>query len=187
METISFKIYVPDGKFHLTTTTIVFGVAILMCSVSWLADQYKSWEIIRNVILCIGVAVFFFFVVSSPFRYQVLAGEIKGEIVFTPDAIIVNNNEFKLQSVCDLDFVVRDYHGQRLQQRGRSFYPRLLQGVDNYVTFTDNKGQTQTIYFRLETEHHYQDLAPFINQAIKLKKMDFKRGIDLVGIENVSI
>jgi hypothetical protein len=55
------------------------------------------------------------------------------------------------------------------------------------MTFSDKNNDSHLIYFKMQTQHSYLLLSSFINEAIKCKKMEFKRGIDLLGIENVSI
>ena len=136
-----------------------------------------------------GHAAYFLihYIAASFFTYKSLNGTLAGEIEFENDRIVINNKTYELKNISNLDFGFNDYYGQNKPRTYKSANPVLSQGVNNYVTFTDASGETQTVYFKLATEHHYQELTPFINEAIKAKKMDFKRGIDLMGIENISI
>jgi hypothetical protein len=73
-----------------------------------------------------------------------------------------------------------------MSSNGRDLNPKLYQGVGNYITFSDNMNVTQTLYFQMLNKDSHLALSPFINEAIRAKKMSFNRGIELVGIENIS-
>jgi|SRR6185437_5836173 len=123
---------------------------------------------------------------SSFFTYKPLRGKITGDLRFEDDQLMVDDHVFKLCDLATTDFSFYDYYSQS-STNGRDLDPKLSQGVNNYVTFTDKKDQSQPIYFRIQSEHGKDALAPFINKAIKLKKTEFKRGIDLLGIESISM
>ena len=187
MDRISFTTFIPDGKkFHWTPNWIMFGLWASAIFLSWLLDyphspynDLKGW-----VLICVG-GLSLYFLIASFFTYKPLNGTLSGEIIFGDAAIIVNDETFELKDINDLDFYFFDYYGKTTGS-GRDFDPKMYQGVNNYVTFTDKLNQTHTIYFKMETEHSYLSLDTFINAAIKAKKMQFQRGIDLLGIENIS-
>jgi len=189
MDRISFDIYEPDGKkFHFISNPnfIVFSLWAIVIFFFWkfseISPPYsESREIILGIVLLINI----YYLLTSFFKYKPLNGEMNGEIIFEADSVIINKKIFPIKSINNLNFWLGDYYGKKVIY-GQSFSPSLYQGVNNYVQFTDNLNQTQTIYFRMMTEHSYLSLCPFINEAVKLNKMQFKQAVDLVGYGNVS-
>lgn len=189
MDRISFVIFIPDEKkFHLTPNWIVYGLWFTTIGFFWLFDNYFTGddEFRTIIVFCVAI-VTFYYLITSFVKYKSLNGTLNGDVIFEEDRIKVNDKIFELKDINNLDFCVNDYYGKKALTSRGDFDPQLSQGVNNYVTYTDSSGETQTIYFKLATEHHYDCLSPFINAAIKAKKLAFKRGIDIVGIENVSI
>ncbi|SDT62547.1 hypothetical protein SAMN05216490_4413 [Mucilaginibacter mallensis] len=187
MDRISFTIFIPDGKkFHWTPNWIMLILWTITIGSFWIFDSFSSSndEFRTIVAYCVG-GLSIYFIIASFFTYKALNGTLDGEIIFENSAIIVNDETFELKDINALDFSFFDYYGKTTGS-GRDFNPKMYQGVNNYVTFTDKFNQTHTIYFKMETEHSYLSLDTFINAAIKAKKLQFKRGIDLLGIENIS-
>ncbi len=182
---VSFPIYQPEeDRFRLTPNWIVLGLILSIFGVTWLFDSPHS-EFRSDWTMFAGLAIGYF-LISSWWKYEPLNGAINGIIKFESDSIIEDGKTYHLKDIINLDFRFVDFYGKR-STNGRDFNPKLSQGVNNYVTFTYSAGEDQVIYFQLRNKDEYKSLSPFINEAIKLKKMQFKDGIDLVGIENVSI
>jgi hypothetical protein len=189
---VSFPIYQPEEKrFRITPNWIVMGSWALTIIIGWLITDVfpvnneirSDWGISYGIVFIITI----FFIITSFSTYEPLNGALNGEIKFNNDGIIVATKVFELKDIANLDFGFNDFYGQKIIRGYKSVNPILSQGVNNYVTFTDNNNEEQVIYFQLKAKDEYKSLSPFINEAIKLKKMQFKQGIDLVGIENVSI
>lgn len=188
MDSISFDIYIPDQKkFHLTPNLIVFGIWLIMAVFFGVFDGVipNSGDY-RGYAALIGLVVSVYYLFISFFTYKPLNGKLIGKIVFTDDHFEINNTPYYLKDTYDLDFFIEDYYGKS-SSNGRSFDPRLYQGVNNYVSFADKNNEDHIVYFKLPTQHSYLSLAPFINRAIKLNRMAINRGIELLGIENISI
>jgi hypothetical protein len=188
MDRISFDIFEPEKKrFHLTPNWIVFGLWFLAIGFLWLFDNIlPDIGTVRGIVAgCIFLISMYYLIVSFA-TYKPLSGKLEGEIKFVDDCIIINGKSFDLKNISAIDFSFYDYYGKS-STYGRSFDPKLYQGVNNNISFIDNKNETHLVYFKMQTEHSYLSLAPFVNQAIKLNKMPFNRGIELLGIENVSI
>jgi hypothetical protein len=188
MERISFDIYIPDQKkFHLTPDWIVFGLWFIVIGFFWALDgvlpdsgYYRGFAALMVAIVSI------YYLITSFWTYKPLNGKLEGQIVINQDSFIINNTAYSLKDIYNLDFLIYDYYGKS-STIGRSFSPRLYQGVNNYISFTDKNNEDHLVYFKLQTEHSFQSLAPFINRAIKLNRMSTSRGIELMGIENISI
>ena len=172
-EQVVFEIFEPDGKkFHLTPNWLMLflwlpTMASLYCLSNNILIQYK----VEVLIWIISVfAIYLFFSISSYFTYMPLFGVLKGEIEFKNDAVTVNDKAIKLSEINNINFTINDFYGQR-STAWHSFNPKYSLGIDNYFTYTDNLNQAHIIYFKLATEHHYESLSPFIEEAIKSKKM----------------
>lgn len=189
MDKIEFEIFEPDGKkFHLTSNWLIFFLWILtILPLFFLSNDYMNSI---KTIICIWVgtvaAISIFLMINSYFAYMPLFGKLNGELVFENGNIIINGKTFKLSEINDIDFVINDFYG-KYYRLSRDFNPKYAQGVDNYISFTDNLNQMHIIRFKLATEHHYESLSPFINDAVKAKKIQFNKAADIIGIENVSI
>jgi len=128
----------------------------------------------------VGMFLFaMYFLLTSFFTYKSLNGTISGEIRFKKDSFIVGDTTYLLTDLKDLDFYFGDYYEWIWAYK--SFNSQRSQGVKNYVTFTDKKDDTYQVNFRVQSEHGHQAFAPFINEAVKLRKMDFKRAAVLLG------
>ncbi|MGZ3757158.1 MAG: hypothetical protein ACXVAY_17340 [Mucilaginibacter sp.] len=192
MDNASFPIYEPDGQsFHLTNNWIVFGLLGIDIVLGYLwsillpaNNEFRSdWQI--SYFLLFFLSIYYF--IASYSSYEPLTGTVNGQVKFEKSRIIVDKKPFELQSISNLDFRLSDFYGKKSIRLSIDFNPRFSQGVNNYVSFLDSNNEDQGCYFQLKNEQEFKSLSPFINEAIKLKKMDFKQGIDLLGIENVSL
>jgi hypothetical protein len=189
MERLSFDIFKSEKKkFRLTPNWIVLSLWAITILFLWIFDSVFPPNSAGRVIwLACVLAVTIYYLISSFFAYEPLKGILNGKIIFENGSITLYKEVFELKDISGLDFEFKDFCGKRILQMGANCNPTLSQGVGNYITFIDKNSQTQLIYFKLETKQSYLLLSPFINEAIKLKKMEFKRGIDLLGIENVVV
>jgi hypothetical protein len=189
MDSVSFEAFEPDGKkFHWTHDWIV-GALLIPLIVSWIINGNNSgpagdWQTLY-VIGAFLVAMYF--LLTSFFTYKSLNGTMCGEIIFKKDNIIVNDTTFLLNDLKELDFYFGDYYGEWVWTYAKSFNSKRSQGVNNYVIFTNNADESYQVSFRVQSEHGYQALAPFINEAVKLRKMDFKRASDLLGNDGIPV
>jgi len=192
MEDVELQIFVPNEKRSwLTPNIILYAGLFASISICWFIQanfgERNFWyPLMQGLAILLGVAIIGFIFFSN-FIYERLNGVLKGEIIFKKDKVAINDRIFELSEMSNLDFNLSDYYGRARHSIRADLNPKLSSGVNNYITFTDASGETNLIYFKLATQLHYQDLAPFINEAIKLKKMTFKQAIDIVGIENVAI
>lgn len=192
MENVQFPMYEPDKKALKFTpdTIMIIMIGVIVGIEVLFKDQLKSStstlaSFVNIFLICTGLLAFYY-LITSFFRHKPLYGKLDGFIQFTPHAIIIKNNIYLLKTIAGIDFRLNDYYGES-STNGRSFNPKLSQGVKNFVTFIDEAQQEHIIYFKLEDKHQYILLSNFVNEAIKLNKITFQRGIDLLGIENISI
>ena len=84
------------------------------------------------------------------FTYKPLYGKIKGKLEFRSDAVIYGDYRIDLSEVKSIDFHFRDYRGQFQFGSGKSFNQTKSQGVKNSFEYTDLKGDTYEVFFRLK-------------------------------------
>jgi len=187
VEDVEFQIFIPNEKKHWLTPNVVLITAFTISfAFLWLSDTYLGKDssfhsiLLSITLLILVVAVGFMF--FSFFSYEPLNGVIDGEIIFKDDRIVVNDKDFGLGGISDIDFLVLDFYG-RSDQFTVDLNPRMSQGVNNYVTFTDYENNTQKVYFKLESKLQREDLISFINNAVKLDKMKHKKAIELWGVK----
>src|SRR5690606_36628066 len=89
-----------------------------------------------------------FFLVGSFFRYQPLGGTLKGDIGFTIEGIRVNDILYPMTDITAIDFFINDHYGNNASL-AQTLTPRLSQGVNNYVKFTDAGGREHQYHFKL--------------------------------------
>ena len=190
MEPITFPVYEPDGKkFHWSPDSVIVPLYLLpIFSAYFFEDYFKRHQVAHSFLIlyvCIISVVAIYFLLASLARYKRLNGTLTGKITFNGDGIYIDNELFKLEGIENLDFRFYDYYGYRSSSSVRSLNPKMSQGINNYVYFTDENGDDQLFYFQLQKIEDYKKLVPFINIAIRGKKLSFKRGVELVGIENI--
>jgi hypothetical protein len=179
MDRLSFDIFEPEKKkFRLTPNWIVYSLWFITIGFFWIFDRTvpPNGTFGEIWIACVFL-VNMYYLFASFFTYEVLKGTLKGKIIFEGDSIIISNKVLALKDITSLDFRFIDFYGQRYLAFRGSFNPLLSQGVSNYVTFIDNKNQTQMVYFRMMTKHSALSLYPFINEAVKLKAMTYYREV----------
>jgi len=189
MDRVSFEIFEPgEKKFRLTPNWVIGILWFVPILLLWAIEGDNSGPqngFIMAYFIFLGILTMLCLIISYSI-YKPLKGKITGNLNFEDGQMMIDDKVFKLSDLAAIDFSFYDYYGQK-SIFGSDFDPKLSQGVDNYVSFTDSKNQSQTIYFRVQSEHGKDALAPFINEAIKLKKMERERGIDLLGIESITI
>lgn len=187
MENVSFQIFIPaKEKFELTPNWIVYGLWFFSGAFLWAFDDYFSehGDIRTYLVVCVGV-VSFYYLILSWVRYEKLDGTLEGELTFTEDSIIINENVYKLTDISKLGFRFGDFYGERYWGSG-NFNPNLKQGVHNAVLFKDKSGQEHETYFQQRFKNQYKDLYPFINEAVRVGAMTYYSAIDLIDAENVT-
>jgi hypothetical protein len=191
MDKLTFPIFEPDNKtFRWTPNWIVVVSFAMVFMLSWLlkgTSPVSTLSTIRDWLLVLICGASIYFLIASFWTYEPLVGKIDGEIEFEKDHIRVNDEVYGLVEVSNIDFRFNNFYGESLKRFYKSANGILSQGVNNSVIFTDKEGQMHQVYFRLDAKNEYQSLSPFINEAVRLKKMQFKQAIDAVGIENVPI
>jgi len=168
MEKVSFIIFEPEKEtFRLTPTWISLILIGMTCLIIWVFNDIS--HVFVSIFALVAGLTIAYFGFSSMFSYSPLNGTLNKELAFEGDNIIIDDKIFKLEDINNLDFKIIDYYGETRGYK-RGLEPRLSQGVRNTFSFTDTNNKTQTVYFKLESNNHYQLLLPFIDKTRKLGK-----------------
>ncbi|MCC6582587.1 MAG: hypothetical protein IT271_02695 [Chitinophagales bacterium] len=116
--------------------------------------------------------------------HELLNGELKGNLVIGKDFISFDGVKTEIQLIKNVHFNIYDYYEKIINSRSLQFYfPTLSQGVDNSIRFTTTNGKFYTVFFRLNSKYHRNDLNPFITELIKHRIILLNEGIELMQLK----
>ncbi|GAA3969598.1 hypothetical protein GCM10022246_22820 [Pedobacter ginsengiterrae] len=189
MEKHSFLIFEPSKKKDFVSNeTIIYSLWFLAIVIFFLTDNYaQSNDLVywgRLSILVAIVALSGYWALVGLWKYRPLNGKYNGELEFGEDYFKINDKQIKLNEINKIDIKIQDYHGMQTRSRGSAFSPGLSQGINNYVEYINQDGTSNRVFFKQSVKSQYRELRTFIISAIKLNKIPFLRGIDLLGIED---
>ena len=113
------------------------------------------------------------------FTYKPLYGKIHGKLEFLSDAVMYRDYRLDLSEVKSIDFHFRDYKGQLYLGSGKSFNQVKSQGVKNSFEYTDLKGDTFEVFFRLEHLDDHKNLELLIDHYFRIGKLSHQRRYEL--------
>ncbi len=170
IEPVAFDIYEPDPeKFTISRDLVAVCITLVVFLNVWLGGQ--SGNLLSVPLALIWALTMFYFLISSSFLRQPLAGYFDGEVEFTQNAIVYKRSPYYLSEITAIDFSFNDYYNKYNWWPLKSLNQKLSQGVNNYVEFTLYNEETYIIYFRCETDDHHHLLDPFIDECYRLNKM----------------
>ncbi len=120
-------------------------------------------ETFRIFYILITFVVFLYFLITNLWSYQPLNGELKGELEFKLNAVIINSQEFKIAELSNIYLHYEDYFGERKHYTKGDLTQNLRQGVGNYITFSDASNVAHIYYLKIENKEDALNLLPFIN------------------------
>ena len=189
MEKHSFLIFEPDKNTEsVSNETIIYSLWFLAIAIFYLSDNYVQsnnliyWS--RLFILITMVILSSYWGLVGLWKYKPLNGVYNGDLEFGEDYFKKNEEEIKLNDINKINIEIQDYHGMQTRTRGSAFSPGLSHGINNYIEYINLDGTSNKIFFKQSVRNQYRALRAFIISAIRLNKMSFLRGIDLLGIED---
>lgn len=183
---MTFQLFIPDKQLrHINEDQVIFTLWISYFVVFWGLGELLFPKDSQAGLLC-GIVlgcIPLFFLVTSFFRYRPLGGTLKGDIEFTMEGIRVNDTFYPMTDITAIDFFINDYYGRNVFLN-QTMTPRLSQGVNNYVKFTDAGGREHQYHFKLFSANGERELDPVISMATAEGKLPLLRGMELLGINN---
>jgi|GEM_PF-4546912 len=162
MAAAKYTIFEPSTtKFTLNRNVIAYGLVVF--GFMAMLTPIKINETFRIFYILITFVVFLYFLITSLWSYQPLNGELKGQLEFKQNAVIVNDQEFKIAELNNIYLHYEDYFGERKHYIKGNLSQNLRQGVGNYITFSDASNVAHIYYFKIENKESALNLLPLIN------------------------
>lgn len=181
---MKLEIYKADLKsFRLTPNILIFGSFILFFLLIFILSRIgvtisgqiisKVFSIIWGIGLLLGNTNFI--------KMKSINGKLEGYIEFLENIVIINGRCFPYNEIENVNFSIEDYKG-KTQYLTRSFNAQISQGVENFLSFEHSNRRKAKIYFQLKNSTQTSELHPFITTLIRLQKIHFLRGIEILGL-----
>lgn len=184
----AFKIYTPVKKFYRSNdlfayALIGFGVlSVLSFAIAnsiyndpaFVIGLVSLFCTMLMLIVCIALAI------RAVFRYQLLYGELNGQVIFNKNDISVNDKVFALDDVSKITFVLIDYKGLYIGRRG-GLDGRKSQGIENTFSLHINDNEI-TYQFQLLYKDQVKEIREQLIHYHLTGKLHFLHLIDLLEI-----
>lgn len=162
MVSAKYVIFEPSTtKFNLNRNIIAYSLVVF--GFLTMLAPIEINETFRIFYILITFIIFLYFLITSLWSYQPLNGELKGELEFKQDTVIVNDQEFKIAELNNIYLHYEDYFGEKKHYIKGNLTQNLRQGVKNYITFSDASNVVHIYYFKIENKEDASSLLPFIN------------------------
>jgi len=189
MIALEYQIFTPSkARSTISENLIVYSLWIFSICLFIIADKIQPLEDFiapfKTVYLVIATLLSIFFSISPIFRHERLSGKITGILKINLDFITINDISYPINELLKIDFHFGDYFGQLNKSGNGNFNPLLSEGVSNSLEFTDCSNKRHQIHFKLNYKWEHKRLFPFITEMIKINKISFLRGIEILGIND---
>jgi hypothetical protein len=174
-------IYIPEEEFRIPSglvVTLIMLASVLIAGIVEAQGLRLSFDPIWFAIvglLASGVAIAVLHAKRKP-----LTDRLRGYIEFHNDGLIINGQRLAYVEIDKVSMRIDDYRGKKVRM-GRSSY--ISEGVDNYITF-NHAGRRVKSYFQLKTFSDTKELYPAVRELIRLGRIPFLRGLDVLGIDD---
>ncbi|UYW01269.1 hypothetical protein K5I29_12595 [Flavobacterium agricola] len=192
LEKYKFNRYIPipkkfDNGFLISKVgmVIVFGYFALRIL------KFRDFPIffIDGLIICITVAYFFNrekIKKQSMYKYEPLKGQLFHDLVFTYDAITIEQTTYPLDYIFEIKFVEHeDFYGA-LKYKNGNFEGALSQGVYNFLVLKLKSGEEVHCQFQQATRHELRNLRPMLEKYYEAGLINFKHLVDILRIESMN-
>ncbi|WP_461789245.1 hypothetical protein [Pedobacter sp.] len=167
-----YKIYIPNEKaikFDRTWLAIIVGICAFLLQL--LPIEFGATT---SKIFIICIFVFYITQLATRWTYKPLYGELKGELEFNLDGIIVDGYKFNLDDIANIEVNILEYYGKYVGGGRYSLSRIFSQGVKNQLSFSTVTNEFYYFNFRLENKNDYKKMEPFLDKYFNEKKMSFR-------------
>ena len=186
---MKYKILAKNRRIYITPNNIVYSI-IAICSIPLLIKyfilnntNYETWDKTLTIIICL---TFFLGVIYSFFKingYRTLKGELKGNLEFISNAIIINEQTYFIDKIKNIEISSFDFKGRFAWFKG-NLDGNKSNGTENVlkITLIDNK----VIKINFEQIHENQifsEKEALINYC-NSGKMNYLNLIDTLNIKD---
>jgi Ca2+/Na+ antiporter len=187
MDKVEFFQYVPSGKSRVGRDLVAFTILFFCLAFMWLNDGFLNWAFIRWVlyaIIIVSIITYSYLCFHSLNEKEVLKGDFVGYLIFRPEKIFANREEFELEEIVKLEFYADDFDG-KFTGSSRSIEPKLSNGVNNRITVHLRNRAKKDFYFLQNYEGEFLKKMKELLIAYHLKdKISFLALIQYIGISD---
>jgi Ca2+/Na+ antiporter len=177
----------PSGKSRVDRDLLSFTILFVCLAFMWLNDGFLYWAFLRwilYVIIIVSIIMYAYFSFHSLNEKEVLKGDFVGYLIFTPEKISANKEEFELKELVKLEIYADDFDGKSTGAT-RSIEPKLSNGVSNWITIHLKNGVKKHFYFLQNFEGEFQKKMKELLIDYHLKeKISFLALIQYIGISD---
>ncbi len=177
IDQVSYDIFEPSNqRVKISRNMIVYGLAGIGLLTALTPLEVN--DTLRFYYIAFVFLYFLYCLITCFFTYKPLYGKIDGKIEFLADVVMYGDYRIDLSQVISIDFHFRDYKGQSKYVR-KSVNQMKSQGVNNSFEYTDLKGVTYEILFRLEHQEDHKNLELLIDHYFRIGKISHQRRYEL--------
>lgn len=187
-----FNRYIAAPK-KIDNSDLISYVGLLIVVVYFLLRvfrfNYLPIYFIDGLIICIAVAYFFNrdkVKKQSMYRYEPLHGELICDLVFTADYIKIEQTEYPLDLIYNINFVEHeDFHGA-LKYKNGNFAGALSQGVYNFIVLKLKSGEEVQCQFQQISRHELRNTRTMLEKYYEVGIINFNHLVDILRIESMN-
>lgn len=184
MNSLEFKIFIPNRKRNvLTPNTIVYSLFFATVTIFMVAALIRQHPEYILFLFLIPLIFSIYFFISKFWKHKPLDGDLFDSLIINSNYIKITDQFFQLEEIKKINLQFINYYGEKEDYR-YNYNPILSQGTSNHISVVLKNGQTIKTYFKLNFKDHYKTFFPFITKMIKLNKISFLRGIELLEIND---
>ena len=177
IDQVSYDIFEPSNqRIKISRNMIVFGLVGIGLLTAITPIEIN--DTLRFYYIAFVFLYFLFCSITIFFTYKPLYGKIEGKLEFRSDVVMYGDYRIDLSQVKSINFHFRDYKGQFKYIR-RSFNQMKSQGVNNSFEYTDMRGDTCEVFFRLEHPDDHKNLELLIDHYFRISKISHQRRYEL--------
>ena len=184
-----FAIFKKTDKFYWTKNRTIYSILFFCISIVFI--KQKLFHIKSEVIEMIfggGAAItgfvgFFW----SLFGFETpdsLKGKLEGFIIFKNDAIEIEEENFPISSLKNIEILNEDYYGKRSIRSKGDFNSTFSNGVNNYITITLLSNKQKKYYYQLLNSDDFRKVRQELIEYYKQGKMTFENVCNVLGEES---
>ena len=149
-----FNIFIKKKKIYITNSLIVYSLLFTILIIGYTKDKIFNLSdnnlldkiYLALVIIVVGYSIVSLLITLS--MYKILKGKIEGTLSLEKDIIRINNFNYFLKDISNINLFVNDYKGNFISRGKGDFDPCLSNGVDNSIILTLTNGEKISTNFQ---------------------------------------
>jgi len=186
MNEIEFKIFTYKKSKRITPNLIVYSVLLSSLGTAYFSHEILEIKSLENIGLgglLIASCLMLYFMISGNFKREPLDGTLEKRILFSENAIKVDDWRYELAMIEKVDFTIDDYDGKWRYRAGGNFNQVCSNGTNNRCQLTLKSGQKIEVQFQLMYNGEFLKLKNLLIRYHDEGKLHFLKLIEYLGID----